>query len=101
MVILWPGMYTVDRRFRATWSTALPAVMASAGAAMCTPNTTVPLPRPCTESASSISVVCESSIEKACTLAKGNSSVMAGASSEGKPVPLGKCSSKNLRQWNW
>ena len=32
------------------------------------PTVTVPLPRPCTDSASSISVVCESSIEKACTV---------------------------------
>ena len=31
------------------------------------PTVTVPLPRPCTDSASSISVVCESSIENACT----------------------------------
>jgi hypothetical protein len=63
--------------------------MARPGAAMCTPNTTVPLPRPCTESASSISVVAESSTEKACTAAVGSSSLTAGGASGGKPVPLG------------
>jgi hypothetical protein len=80
---------------------ALPGVMARPGAAMWMPTTTVPLPRPCTESASSISVVCESSIEYACTAASGRSSVIGGACSAGKPVPLGKWSSRKRCQWNW
>ena len=68
---------------------------------MWTPNTTVPLPRPWTESASSISVVCESSIENARTGASGSVSLIAGACSAGKPVPLGKFSNRKRRQWNW
>ena len=75
--------------------------MASAGAAMCTPKITVPLPRPCTDSASSISVVCESSMEKACTDARGSSSFCAGTLRAGNPVPLGNCSNRKRRQWNW
>ena len=47
---------------------ALAGCSARPGAAMWTPTVTVPLPRPCTDSASSISVVLESSIEKACTV---------------------------------
>src|SRR5256885_157383 len=46
---------------------------------MCTPKVTAPLPRPCTDSASSISVVCESSMEKACTFASGKVSLIAAA----------------------
>ena len=74
MVILWPGMYTVDSRWRATWSSGEPGCSASPGAAMWMPSVTVPVPRPCTDSASSISVVLESSIENAATLASGRSS---------------------------
>ncbi len=67
-------------RLRATWSIALPGTSARPGAAMWMPTMTVPLPRPRTESESSISVVCESSMEKACTpSASGNASVIAGA----------------------
>ena len=80
---------------------ALPGVMASAGAAMWMPTTTVPLPSPCTDSASSISVVWESSIDYASTVASGSSSVIGGACSAGKPVPLGKWSSRKRCQWNW
>ncbi len=90
----------MDRRPRATWSTAEPGCSASPGAAMWMPTVTVPVPRPCTDNASSISVVAESSMEKACTSATGNTSRMAGASSGGKPVPLGKLSNRNRRQWN-
>ena len=68
---------------------------------MCTPNTTVPVPRPCTERASSISVVAESSIEKARTGASGSVSLMAGAASAGNAVPFGKFSNRKRRQWNW
>ncbi len=75
--------------------------MASPGAAMCTPKTTVPEPRPRTDSASSISVVCESSMENAATSARGSSSLMGGASSGGKPVPLVSSSNRKRRQWNW
>ncbi|EWS63405.1 hypothetical protein Y695_03361 [Hydrogenophaga sp. T4] len=71
------------------------------GAAMWMPSVTVPLPSPCNESASSISVVCESSMEKACTAASGSSSAMAGACNAGKPVPLGNWSNRNRCQWNW
>ena len=101
MVSLWPGMYTVDNRSRATWSSFESGAKARPGAAMWTPNTTVPLAMPCTDSASSISVVAESSIEKARTGASGNSSRIAGASSGGKPVPFGKLSNRKRRQWNW
>ena len=65
------------------------------------PSTTVPLPKPCSDRASSISVVWESSMEYACTSASGNSSLMAGASSAGNPVPLGKFSNRKRFQWNW
>ena len=65
---------------------------------MCTPTVTSPVPKPCTLRASSISVVAESSIENACTVATGKSSRMTGACTAGKPVPLGKFSSKNRRQ---
>ncbi len=58
------------------------------------------VPRPWTDSASSISVVMESSIEKACTGATGSSSVISGACKAAKPVPLGKNSSRKRRQWN-
>jgi hypothetical protein len=65
------------------------------------PSTTVPVPRPWTDSASSISVVWESSMENACTAAMGSASRMAGACSGGKPVPLGKFSNRKRFQWNW
>ncbi|MNT78076.1 hypothetical protein D3C72_2172750 [compost metagenome] len=80
---------------------ALPGWMARPGAAMWMPSTTVPVPRPCTDSASSISVVCESSMEYACAVDSGRSSAMAGAVTAGKPVPLGKFSNKKRFQWNW
>ena len=48
------------------------------------------MPRPCTDSASSISVVLESSMEKACTSASGSWSLMAGACSGGKGGALGE-----------
>ena len=98
MVILWPGMYTVDNRERPTRSAALSGVMAKPGAAMWIPTTTSPLPRPWTDSASSISVVWESSIEYARTDASGRSSVIAGVLREGKPTPLGKCSNRKRCQ---
>ena len=101
MVILWPGMYTVDMRPRATPSIGLPGKMARLGAAMWMPKTTVPLPMPCTDRASSISVVIESSMEKACAADTGNSSLIGGASRAGKPVPLGKFSNRKRFQWNW
>ena len=95
-------MYTVDRRARLSWSSASSGWMARPGAAMWMPSTTVPVPRPCSDSASSISVVCESSMENACTLATGSSSVMAGAARPGaNAVPLGKFSNKKRCQWNW
>ena len=75
--------------------------MASAGAAMWMPSTTVPLPRPRTDSASSISVVELSSIEKACASASGNSPAMSGTGASAKPVPRGNCSYRKRRQWNW
>jgi hypothetical protein len=75
--------------------------MARPGAAMWMPSTTVPLPRPCTESASSISVVCESSIEYACTAASGRSSVMAAPAAPESPCPWGKLSNRKRCQWNW
>jgi hypothetical protein len=70
---------------------------------MWTPKLTVPLPRPRTDSASSISVVAESSIEKARTpsSAKGSSSLIAGADRGGNAVPLGKKSNRKRFQWNW
>ena len=64
------------------------------------PTVTRPLPRPCTESASSISVVDESSIENACAGASGNSSLIAGTSTAAKPVPAGNSSNRKRRQWN-
>ena len=66
------------------------------------PTVTVPEPRPWTDSASSISVVCESSIENASTpTASGSaSSAISGACSGGKPVPLGKLSKRKRFQWN-
>ncbi len=66
IVILSPGMYTVDRRVRAIASTSSPRWMPSAGAAICTPIRTRPSARCSTENASSISVVVMSSIENAC-----------------------------------
>ena len=68
---------------------------------MCTPSVTVSLPRPCTESASSISVVLESAIVNACTGASGSSPAMPGAASGAKPVPLGNQSNRKRFQWNW
>lgn len=62
----------------------LSGAMAMAGAAMWMPSVTVPVPSPWMDSASSISVVAESSTENARTLASGNSSVMGGAGSAGK-----------------
>jgi len=59
---------------------------------------TRPLPRPCTESASSISVVCESSMEYATTLASGRSCGGAGAVTGAKPVPLGNHSKRKRCQ---
>ena len=94
-------MYTVDRRWRATWSMALAGCSARPGAAMWMPTVTVPVPSPRTDSASSISVVCESSIENACTSATGSSSAIAGACSGGKAVPFGKLSNRKRFQWNW
>ena len=101
MVILWPGMYTVLKRARPSSSKASPRCTDRPGAAMWMPTVTRPLPRPCTESASSISVVLESSIENACTSAKGNSFAGAARVSSGNPVPLGNWSNKNRFQWNW
>ena len=94
-------MYTVDRRVRATPSMGVEGWSASPGAAMWTPTVTVPVPSPRTDSASSISVVAESSMEKACTSASGSSSRISGAESGGKPVPLGKLSKRKRFQWNW
>ncbi len=65
------------------------------------PRTTRPLPRPSTDSASSISVVVESSIEKARTAATGSASLICGGESDAKPVPFGKRSNRKRRQWNW
>ena len=65
------------------------------------PKTTVPLPRPCTDSASSISVVAESSTEKACAADSGSVSLIGGTSRAGKAVPLGKVSNRKRFQWNW
>ena len=71
------------------------------------PSVTRPLPKPWTDRASSISVVLESSIEKACTAAKSNVSGgldildVVEAESSGKPVPLGNWSNTNRFQWNW
>ena len=62
------------------------------------PKTTVPEPSPRTDSASSISVVAESSIENACASDSGRASLMAGACSAGKPVPLGKFSNRKRFQ---
>ena len=101
MVSFQPGMYTVDRRSRATLSSAESGAMASPGAAMCTPKTTVPLPSPCTDSASSISVVAESSTEKASAGDSGSASLIGGTVSVGKAVPLGKVSNRKRFQWNW
>ena len=77
MVILLPGMYTVDRRARASWSSGEPRVIPSAGAAMWMP-TRQPPSCEVTEKASSISVVVASSIENARTGASGRSSGWAG-----------------------
>ncbi len=95
MVNLSPGAYTVDMRARATASSASPRTMATAGAAMW-----MPTRQPCacgtTENASSISVVAESSIEKATTSATGRSGGKAGAGrSAAKPVPRGKVVARN------
>ena len=66
------------------------------------PRITVPWPMPVTDSASSISVVAESSMEKACTGASGSVSLTSGAFSwAGKAWPLGNCSNRKRRQWNW
>lgn len=59
--------------FKPSLSSSPPGVMARPGAAMCMPTVTVPVPRPVTDSASSISVVAESSMEKAFTSATGRS----------------------------
>ncbi len=79
----------------------LPAATARPGAAMWMPTVTLPVPRPCTDKASSISVVLESSMEKANTSASGSSSRIGGACSGGKAVPLGKFSNRKRFQWNW
>ena len=66
------------------------------------PRVTVPLPRPCTDNASSISVVAESSIENARTSARGKACSIGGAvRPAGKPVPFGNCSNRKRFQWNW
>ena len=93
MVILSPGMYTVDMRWRATASAASPGRMPSPGAAMWIPTRIVPSSSVCTEKASSISVVVTSSMEKACTSANG-SFAGAGIVSDGNPSPFGKCSNR-------
>ena len=55
---------------------------------MCMPKITVPVPRPRTDNASSISVVAESSIEKACTFATGSASVSVSGNGGGiRPAP--------------
>ena len=77
---------------------AAPGCKARPGAAIWIPTVTVPVPWPCTDSASSISVVLESSIENAWTCASGNSSRMAGACSGAKAVPLGKFSNRKRFQ---
>jgi hypothetical protein len=77
-----------------------PGVMARPGAAMWMPTVTVPVPRPVTDSASSISVVAESSMEKAC-IGHGQVGWRLGACTAGKPVPLGKLSNRKRFQWNW
>ena len=64
------------------------------------PTVTLPLPRPCTDRASSISVVAESSIENAGAGASGSSSFSVGTSTGAKPVPRGKFSNRKRRQWN-
>jgi hypothetical protein len=74
----------VDSRARATPSSGEPCSMASPGAAMWMPMRE-PMPGSLTtESASSISVVWASSIEKAGTSARGRSLGQFGASSAGK-----------------
>jgi hypothetical protein len=64
------------------------------------PTVTVPVPRPVTDSASSISVVAESSMEKACIGQRADRPA-AGGLHGGKPVPLGKLSNRKRFQWNW
>jgi hypothetical protein len=90
----------VESRSRAIRSTPDCGTIASAGAAMWMPSVTRPLPRPCTDRASSISVVAESSIENASAGASGSSSFTAGTSTGAKAVPRGKFSNRKRRQWN-
>ena len=59
---------------------------------------TLPVPRPCTDSASSISVVELSSIENAGVSASGKSTSPAGADTSPNCVPRGNCSYKKRRQ---
>jgi hypothetical protein len=93
MVILLPGMYTVDRRSRAMASRADSRPKPMPGAAMWMP-TRQPASVGVIEKASSISVVAASSMEKARTAASGRSVGSAGASTGGKPVPAGKYSNR-------
>ncbi|MDT4855391.1 hypothetical protein FQZ97_897440 [compost metagenome] len=96
MVILSPGKYTVDRRWRAITSSGSPRRMPSAGAAIWMPMRSLPSGSFVTDSASSISVVVTSSIENASTSASGRSAGGSGTSVSGKAVPLGKHSARNL-----
>ena len=92
----------MDKRCDATLSISLPVANARPGAAMWMPSTTVPLPTPCTDRASSISVVLESSIENACTAAMGSVSLIGGAARPaGKAWPFGNWSNRKRFQWNW
>jgi hypothetical protein len=59
------------------------------------------LPRPCTDSASSISVVAESSIEKACTGGQRQVSLTRGAGQRREAGAARELSKRKRRQWNW
>ena len=94
MVILSPGIYTVDIRPRASTSSASSRVIPNAGAAIWMPICKLPSSSSTTEKASSISVVVTSSIENACTVANGKFTGRGGSVIGAKLVPLGKCSNK-------
>ena len=64
------------------------------------PSVTWPVPRPCTESASSISVVDESSIENAAAGDERELLADAGTGASPKPMPFGNSSNRKRRQWN-
>ena len=73
--------------------------MPSAGAAMWMPTRMLPSSRHSTDSASSISVVASSSIEKARTVLFGSSGGSIGSVTSANPVPRGKYSSRKVARW--